>query len=293
MLYGARRENSFVKTLHVLLQLREPVVTRLPMLGGLTGFANKKQGDMGEQMINAVATQSIRHLFTRCGDLQVEIRCSPPSKLLQGSIDSFKMHGKGLVIRREFQAQEMAFETDAVAVDLGAVLGGKIQLKQPTQAIAHIVLTEDAINQAFEAELVKPRLQNLEEPALIRLSGGEPVSFREVSLTLNPEQRVDVLAKTDLPNRSDIPLHLKATLEIQKRKRLVFADPEVILDGIPPDLQPLSQLLTDALIEILNKMVDLDRFNLDGITLRLNRLETSGKQLVFSGYAQVDHFPKV
>ncbi|MGF1522555.1 MAG: DUF2993 domain-containing protein [Leptolyngbyaceae cyanobacterium] len=263
------------------------------MLGGLTGFANKKQGDMGEQMINAVATQSIRHLFTRCGDLQVEIRCSPPSKLLQGSIDSFKMRGDSLVIRREFEAHEMAFETDAVAVDLGAVLGGNIKLKQPTQAIAHIVLTEEAINRAFEAELVKPRLQNLTDPALTRLSGGEPVSFREVSLTLHPDQRVDVLAKTDLPNRSDIPLHLKATLEIQKRKRLVFADTEVVLEGIPQDLQTLSQMLADALIEVLNKMVDLDRFNLDGITLRLNRLETSGKQLIFSGYAQVDHFPKV
>jgi hypothetical protein len=38
-------------------------------------------------------------------------------------------------------------------------------------------------------------------------------------------------------------------------------------------------------------MVDLERFNLDGVLLRVNRLETQGKQLVFSGYAQIDHFP--
>ena len=293
MLYRAPRENSFVKSLHVLLQLREPAITKLSMLGGLTGFANKKQGDVGEQMLSAVATQSIRHLFTQCGDLDVEIRCSPPSKLLQGSIDSFKMHGNDLVIRREFQTLEMSFETDAVAVDLGAALSGQIKLRQPTQAIAHIVLTEEAINKAFEAELVKPRLQNLEEPALTSLSGGEPVSFRDICLTLHPDQRVHILAKTDLPNRADIPIHLHATLAIQKRKRLVFADPEVVLEGIPDDVQALSQLMTDALVEVLNSMVDLDRFNLDGITLRLNRLETSGQQLVFSGYAQVDHFPKI
>ena len=263
------------------------------MLGGLTGFADKKQGDMGERMLNAVATQSIRHLFTRCGDLDVAIRCSPPSKLLQGSIDSFKMRGSDLVIRREFQTLEMAFETDTVAVDLGAVLGGQIKLRQPTQAIAHIVLTQDAINQAFEAELVKPRLQNLEDPALTRLSGGEPVSFRDVSVTLQPNQQVMVLATTDLPNRSDIPIRMQATLQIQKRKRLLFAEHQVILDGIPEDVQSLSQLLTDALAEVLNNMVDLDRFNLDGITLRLNRLETSGQKLIFSGYAQIDHFPKI
>lgn len=291
MLYGAPREKSFVNSLHILLQLIKPAFTELPMLGGLTGFANNK--DMGEQMLNAVATQSIRHLFTQCGDLDVVIRCSPPSKLLQGSIDSFKMQGSDLVIRREFRTAEMSFETDAVALDLGAALGGKIKLRQPTQAIANIILTEDALNEAFEAELVKPRLQNLDEPALTSLSGGEPVSFRDVSLTLNPDQQVSVLAKTDLPNRSDIPVHLKATLEIQKRKRLFFADAQPVLDDIPEDVQPLSELLAEALIEVLNGMVDLDRFNLDGITLRLNRLETSGQKLIFSGYAQIDHFPKV
>ncbi len=263
------------------------------MLGGLTGFTDRQQGDMGERMLNAVVTQSIRHLFTRCGALEVAIRCNPPSKLLQGSIDSFKMQGRDLVIRREFKAAEMSFETDTVAVDLGAVLAGKIKLRQSTQAIAHVVLTQEAINQAFEAELVKPRLQNLEEPSLTRLSGGEPVSFRDVSVTLQPQQRVTVSATTDLPNRANIPISVQTKLEIQKRKRLLFTEPEVLLDDIPHDVRPLSQLLANALVEVLNGMVDLDRFNLDGITLRLNRLETEGQSLVFSGYAQIDHFPRV
>jgi hypothetical protein len=49
--------------------------------------------------------------------------------------------------------------------------------------------------------------------------------------------------------------------------------------------------MTEAFAAVLNRMVDLERFNLDGVLLRVNRLETQGKQLVFSGYAQIDHFP--
>ena len=49
----------------------------------------------------------------------------------------------------------------------------------------------------------------------------------------------------------------------------------------------------DVLVEIFNNMVDLDRFNLDGITMRINRLETEGKILDFSGYAQIERIPRV
>nr|WP_008318946.1 DUF2993 domain-containing protein [Leptolyngbya sp. PCC 6406] len=261
------------------------------MLGRLPGLSGSRQGDVGERMLNAVATQSLRQLFSQAGGLEVEIRCSPPSKLLQGTIDSFKMHGHDLVIRREFYTAEMTFETDTVAIDMGALLAGKIRLKQPTQAIAHVVLTEEAINRAFEAELVKPRLSNLENPELTALSGGEPVTFRDVNVTLLPQQRVVVAAVTDLPNRDNVPLCLQATLEVQKRRRLTFTNAEADVASMPESVRPLSKLLSNALLEVLNGMVDLDRFDLDGITLRLNRLETQGQNLVFSGYAQVEHFP--
>jgi hypothetical protein len=33
------------------------------------------------------------------------------------------------------------------------------------------------------------------------------------------------------------------------------------------------------------------RFDLDGAIVRINRLETQGEKLIFSGYAQIEHFP--
>jgi hypothetical protein len=54
----------------------------------------------------------------------------------------------------------------------------------------------------------------------------------------------------------------------------------------------VSELLTMVFAKILNTMVDLDRFDLDGVMMRINRLETEGTQLIFSGYAQIEHFPQ-
>ncbi|MEA5505418.1 DUF2993 domain-containing protein [Halotia wernerae UHCC 0503] len=261
------------------------------MFGGLTGLTDSKGTDWGEKMLNTVASQTIRHLFTQSESVEVLVRCYPSSKLLQGSIDSFKMNGRGLVIRRDFAVEEMSFETDAVAIDFGAVLGGKLNLKQPTQAIAQVILSEAGINQAFNADLVKKRLVNLSLPTLTALSGGQPVSFTDVQIQLLPENRLQMAAKADLNNGELVPLSMTLTIAVERRRRICFKDPKIELDAVPEAQREISQTLSMALAEILDNMVDLDRFDLDGVKMRLNRLETEGEKLIFSGYAEIERIP--
>lgn len=261
------------------------------MFGGLTGSKNPTGTDWGERMLNNVASKTIRHLFTQSESVEVSVRCYPSSKLLQGSIDSFKMSGRGLVIRKDFWVEDMSFETDAVAIDFGSVLSGKLALKQPTQAVAQVTLSEAGINQAFKADLVKKRLQNLSLPALTDLSGGKPVSFSEVQLQLLPNNQVRILAKADLSTDDLVPISLTATLAVERRRRIGFRDPKFESDAVPESQRQISQTLTAAFAQILDNMVDLDRFDLDGVTMRINRLETQGKQLIFSGYAQIERIP--
>jgi hypothetical protein len=261
------------------------------MFGGLTGLKDTSGTDWGERILNTVASKTIRHLFTQSESVEVAVRCNPSSKLLQGSIDSFKMSGRGLVIRREFRAEEMSFETDAVSIDFGSALKGELSLKQPTQAVAQVMLSEADLNQSFQAELVTKRLQNLSTPALTELSGGEPVSFTEVQVQLLPNNQLLLAANADLGNRGIVPISMKATLAVERRRRISFKDPQFEADAVPESLRPISQTLTAALAEILDNMVDLDRFDLDGVVMRINRLETQGKMLIFSGYAQIERIP--
>ena len=63
------------------------------MFGGFVSFGNNKGSDWGENLLNSVASNTIRHLFTSSDSVEVSVRCNPSSKLLQGTIDSFKMSG--------------------------------------------------------------------------------------------------------------------------------------------------------------------------------------------------------
>ena len=261
------------------------------MFSNLTDLINPTGSDWGERLLNTVASKTIRYLFTQSELVEVFVRCHPSNKLLQGSIDSFKMTGRGLVIRDEFRAEELSFETDAVSIDFSSVLSGKLVLRQPTQAVAQVTLSEAGINHAFQAELVKKRLVNLSLPALSDLSGAQLVSFEAVQLQLLPNNRVQIWAKADLSNGELVPISLSATIAIERRRRLVFCDPKFEADTVPESQRDISQSLSITLAQILDDMVDLERFDLDGITMRLNRLETQGKQLIFSGYAQIDRIP--
>ena len=261
------------------------------MFGGFVGFNNNQGGDWGENLLNKVASNTIRHLFTQSESVDVAVRCNPSSKLLQGTIDSFKMSGRGLIIRNAFRTEEMSFETDAVSLDFSSVMQGTISLRQPTQAVAQVKLTETDLNQAFQAELVRKRLENLSAESLTEISGGEAISFTDVELKLSPNNQIKLLAKANWSDRS-IPVSLTCTLSVAKRRKIKFNDIKFEPQDIPGDVQAISKQLTDTLGSILNEMVDLDRFNLDGVRIRLNRLETQGKNLIFSGYAQIERVPK-
>lgn len=276
----------------MLQKYKELLETQNLMLSGLAGLTDPKGSDWGERMLNTVASQTIRHLFTQSESVEVLVRCYPSSKLLQGSIDSFKMTGQGLVIRKDFAIEEMSFETDAVSIDFSSVLSGKLKLKQPTQAVAQVILSQAGINHAFKAELVKKRLTNLSEPALMAISNGEPVSFPEIKIQLLPENRLHLIAKADINNGELVLLSMTISISIEKRRRVSFKDAKFQLDEVPDQQRDISQRLGTALVTILDGMVDLDRFDLDGVKMRLNRLETQGEKLIFSGYAEIEHIPQ-
>jgi LmeA-like phospholipid-binding len=261
------------------------------MFGSFIGSPGSTQTDFGEQMLNTVASQSIRRMFSQCDSVDVNIRCFPSSKLLQGSLDSVKMQGRGLLIRRQFRVEEMSFETDAIAIDFGSVLRGQIRLKQPTQAIAQVTLSEDGINEAFNAELVQKRLDQVSLETDESFGVNSPVSFSEISVKLLPANQVQIQAKVDVPDSGLIPLAVLTTLAVERRRRLLFNDPKFQPDLIPEEHRKLSEALTFAFVEILNGMIDLDRFDLDGVEMRINRVETQQEKLLFSGYAQINHFP--
>ncbi len=245
------------------------------MLGRLIDLGNSAGAEWGDRVVNAVVSGAIARLFTTCESVTAEVGYQNPGQLLQGSIDSLTVNGTGLVIRREFPVTDLWFETDRVALDFSQVQQGKISLQEPTRAIAKVTLTEANINRALKATLVQPRLSD----------------FPEIEVQLLPDQKMRIFAKAKL-GEEYIPICLSAKVGNERRRRLVLENPQLELETIAPEWQNSAAKVSLTLIEALNQLVDVTRFNLDGVNLWLNRVEIEDKKLRFSGYAEITHFPR-
>ncbi|BAC88578.1 MULTISPECIES: LmeA family phospholipid-binding protein [Gloeobacter] len=239
------------------------------------------RADAGEQLINSVVAAAIRALLSKVEDLQIGIYCQPMSKLLQGAIDSFNLRGRGMVIKNQFRVESLRVDTDAIAVDLGAMLGGRVRLQRPTEAIASVVLREEDINTAFEAPLVLSKMRGM------RVEGGdETLAIRQTRVQLLDDNWMDF--KTEIvfeqSGRSE-PLRFKAHLATEEQRRIVLDQTD--FEGQSEEACQLGHLF----VAQFNRIMDLDKFNLDGATLRVHRLRIRNQQLIFEGRAHIDHFP--
>lgn len=256
------------------------------MFDGLMDWTNSGDTDWAERLLNSAAGQAIRQLFTSSESVDVRIGFQRAAQILSGNIDSLSMNGRGLVIRREFPVEELYFQTDAVSLDFSAIPRGKISLKQPTGAIARVTLTEAGVNQALRAALVQNRLNN------ISLPDGSRLSFTDIEVQLLVPNRIRVFAKARPSNGELVPICAIANLKVQRRRQLTFGEVAHENAVVPEQLQDISQRFTYNLIQALDSIVDVDRFNLDGVRLWLNRVEIQDKQLIFGGYAEIERFPR-
>jgi len=89
-----------------------------------------------------------------------------------------------------------------------------------------------------------------------------------------------------------LPLTLTATLKLERRRRIRFQNLQLETDRLPLAQVPRAEKLRAVLATVLNGLIDVERWQLDGVLLRLNQMETAGSQLCFKGYAQINHFPR-
>jgi hypothetical protein len=239
--------------------------------------------DLGEQAINKAAEIGIKSQLDEVETLDVEIE-TDPLKLVSGSVDSVSIKGEGMVMQKDLRIEEMQVDTGSVAINPLSVAFGKIELTRPTDAEAIVSLTEADINRAFNSDFVRAKLQNLDVHV-----NGELATVDTQSLQFG------------LPGDGKISLSTDVILQSSnERKRISFtavptisqAGQQVVLDNVQyADGQELSPELTQALLQQARELLDLRNFELEGMALKLKKLDIQKGKLILQSEAHVEQFP--
>lgn len=239
--------------------------------------------DLGEQALSKAAEIGLSSQLDEVEELNVDLR-TDPLKMMQGELESADINGKGLVMEKDLRTEQLAVHTNNIAIDPLKAAFGEIQLTKPTDAEAHVVLTEADLQRAFNSAYIQEKLQR------------QPVEVNGKSLTVDTRQ-----VQFNLPGEGKV--HLTADLfihETNETKQVSFtAIPQRAEDGhrvVLEDVEyaegkEVSPELTKALLQSASDLLDLRNFELEGMKLRFTNLEIQTGKMTLQSQAHVTQFP--
>lgn len=235
-------------------------------------------GQSGDRVVSKAVTAAISALFKQTEKLEAIVKAEPVAKLFQGSVDGFDFLGQGLLMYSGMRVQSMEFYVQAVSIDFGAIFRGQVKLKQPTQANMRIVLSEDDINASFNTPFLIEKMQQFEFQ-------GQPLHFDNTQFEIAENQRLRLSSQVKAGQSSEpTEVDFTARVDVKERRQIQFVDVEFS--------ESSDRELGEALVGHLNQLLDLDKFALDGMQLRVDQLRLRNKQLTLYGIAKIAHFPR-
>jgi LmeA-like phospholipid-binding len=119
------------------------------------------QPGLEEQAISEVLKRGLESQLDEVEAIDVQVK-TDLIKIVQGKADSVTVEGQGLVIQEDIRVQEIELQIDEVSINPFSVLLGDIELNQPVDTTARIVLTEADLNRAINSDYVQSKLPKLE-----------------------------------------------------------------------------------------------------------------------------------
>lgn len=239
--------------------------------------------DIGEKAISKAAEVGIDSQLDEVEDLNVDIEANPLD-LAGGEVDSVTVDGKGMVMNKDLRAERLIIDTDSIEIDSMKAAFGDIELEQNTNAETRIVLLEEDIQRAFNSGYIKNKLENQQ----VNIDGATvAVNANNVKFTLPGDDKIGLKADLEIAESNEtkqIAILAKPGLDADGNK-IAIRDVEY------PDGNNTNPELTKALLDSTQEILDLRNFELDEMSLKIDRLDVSQGKIIMAASAVIKEFP--
>lgn len=238
--------------------------------------------DIGEQAISKTAEVAIDSQLDAVEELEVDIRTNPLD-LAQGKLESVTVDSQGMVMNRDLRAERLILQTDSIAIDSLKAALGNIELEQSTNAEARVVLLESDIQRAFNSKYIKNKLKNRQ----VNINGEtRTVNVCDIQFSLPGNDKVDIKATIDIAESSR-----SKQIAVSAKPRVATQGNTIMLEDVEyPNENNDNAELTEALLESTQEILDLRNFELDEMSLQVQRLDISQGKMIIAASALIEEF---
>ena len=235
------------------------------------------------QALSEAAEMTISTQLDDVENIDVDVRTNL-LKMVQGQVDSVSITGQGLVMQKDIRVQEIELHTNSIAIDLLSAIFGQIELDQPVDATARLVLTEQDINRAFNSDYIRSKFPSLE----LNVDGQ--------IVTLEPQQ-----LEVHLPGGGK--MGFRGTIVLQEMgytRRVGFTamirpgtmqQPLLLETFHCTEGEGISLELAIALMKQARQLINLPYIDLEGMAIRIKELDVQEGRLTLHTDAYVRQLP--
>jgi LmeA-like phospholipid-binding len=239
--------------------------------------------DLGEQALSKAAEVGITQQLGEVDQVNVDIR-TDPLKLIQGKVDSVSVTGEGLVMKNSLRMEKLQVDTGAVAINPASAIFGKIELTQSAEADAHVTLTQEDVNQAFNSDYIRDKMQNLTISP-----DGEAIAItvQHVDIQFLEGGKVQLKASVLMGENNDAKEIEAIVVPSVKEQgqRIVFEEVSGTDGGT-------SSQLTQMILQEIMTLADLRNFELSGMSLLINDLQVQPGQMTLKATTVIEKIPQ-
>lgn len=213
------------------------------------------------QFISHEAERRLSEKLNDADQIDVDIK-TDILKIFQGKADEVVFAGQGLLIEPNIRIQEIQLQTDNIAINPLSAIFGQIELNEPINAIARLVMTPTDITHALNSEYSR----NLVRDFQLNVDG-EIISFEleHMELFLPGNGRIGLNAKQLIKSPKNTR-RVAVTLILQPRTR---SHPIMLESVTCTEGTSISLNLIFAFIDKLQALVNLPYLKWEDIAFRI------------------------
>jgi hypothetical protein len=252
----------------------------------------------GEQTLNKMATMVIARMLKDAEGVDVQIK-TDLSKLAQGQVDSIAIKIQGLLMQSSLRLEEFYLQINRVAVKPLSAMRGKIKLLHPTDGTIRVVVNEESLTQALNAnserEHSSPPGQT--EPLFTEPQSGDGCAQQVTQLVKcyllsDGHLTCDVGGLCDgesSPDATSSSVSFTATPEIDRNGQ------RIVLQNLSPGERPVDHPeslaeITAAVVAKISDLLSMPEFQHQGMSVQIQQLRVVAGKLSWEAIAYIDRF---